>query len=127
MKTIFATSCFVIGTLLSAVAAHADDSGSDRAHRQTFVKYSVITTKVKANLAGEKPSSLTHIKVDTDSGGAVLLSGKARSQKEADKAVSIARATEGVTSVTSIIQVMKEMIRIIVQNRNPTDGEASIA
>jgi hyperosmotically inducible protein len=53
-------------------------------------------------------ASLVHVGVDTDAKGAVVLSGSVRSQKEADKAVSIARATEGVTSVTSTLQIKKD-------------------
>jgi len=60
-----------------------------------------ITTKVKAKLANEKMGSLININVDTDSNGAVVLSGNVGTQDEADKAISIARATEGVTSVTN--------------------------
>ena len=105
MKIKLATTCFVIGTLLAPVAVHAADPGSDRTHPVTFVKDSVITTKIKAKLAEEKMSSLTHIKVDTDNKGAVVLRGKVKTQEEADKAVSIARETEGVTSVKSSIRV----------------------
>lgn len=108
MKIKLATTCFVIGTLLAPIAAYAADSDSDRSHPMTFVKDSVITTKIKAKLADEKMSSLAHIKVDTDRKGAVVLSGKVRTQEEADKAVSIARETEGVTSVKSKIRIKKE-------------------
>ena len=108
MKSTLATTCFVIGTLLAPVAAFADDSDSDRTHPMTFVKDSVITTKIKAKLAEEKMKSLIHIKVDTDNKGAVVLSGKARTQEQADRAVAIAQGTEGVTSVTSKIKVKKD-------------------
>ncbi len=108
MKTQLATTCFVIGTLLAPVVAHAEDQDSDRKHPMTYVKDSVITTKIKAKLADEKMRSLMHIKVDTDSKGAVVLSGTVRSQEEADKAVSIAHETEGVTSVKSNIHVKKD-------------------
>ncbi len=108
MKTKLATSCFIIGTLLAPLAAHAADSDLDRTHPKTFIKDSVITTKIKAKLADEKISSLAHIKVDTDHQGAVVLSGTVRTQEEADKAVSIARETEGVTSVRSKIQLKKD-------------------
>jgi len=105
MKIALATTCLVIATLLTPVAVIAADSDSDRSHPEAFVKDSVITTKVKAKLAGEKMSTLTKIQVDTDRNGAVFLSGKTKTQGEADKAVSIAHATEGVTSVTSTILV----------------------
>jgi len=105
MKITLATSCFVIATLLAPVAAFAADGDTDRTHPMTFVKDSAITVKIKAKLAEEKLSSLAHIKVDTDAKGAVLLRGKVKTQEEADKAVSIARETEGVTSVKSSIRV----------------------
>lgn len=107
MKLRFATTCFVIGTLLSPVAVLAANGDSARAHPEAFVKDSVITTKIKAKLAAEKISSLTHIRVDTDANGAVVLRGRVKSKEEADKAVSIARETEGVTSVKSNIRIKK--------------------
>ena len=107
MKIKLATTCFVIGTLLAPVMAHAEDSDANRKEPMTFVKDSVITAKVKTKLAEEKMSSLAHIKVDTDSKGAVVLKGTVKTQAEAYKAVSIARGTEGVTSVMSNIQVKK--------------------
>ena len=110
MKIKLGAACFVIGTLLAPFAVHAADTSTDtdRTHPKTFVKDSVITTKVKAKLAEDKVSSLARIRVDTHGKGAVVLSGKARSQEEADKAVTIARATEGVTSVKSKIRIKKD-------------------
>jgi hyperosmotically inducible protein len=69
------------------------------------VSDSVITTKVKAELAKEKNVSATHIKVDTDNSGVVTLSGTAKSQQEAERAAQIARDTKGVTSVNNRIMV----------------------
>jgi len=111
MKIKLATSLFVIGTLLAPFAVHAADTSTDtdRTHPKTFVKDSVITTKVKAGLAEEKIGSLMHIRVDTHGHGAVVLTGKVRTKEEADKAVSIARGTEGVTSVKSKIRVKKDV------------------
>jgi len=45
---------------------------------------------------------------DTDRNGVVWLSGTANSQQEADKAVEIARNTEGVKSVNSKLKVRKD-------------------
>ena len=108
MKNNLTTACFILAALLAPIAARAADGDSDRTHPMTFVKDSVITTKVKAKLADERMGSLAHISVDTDAKGAVVLSGVARSQKEADNAVAIAHATEGVTSVSSTIVVKKD-------------------
>lgn len=107
MKTQLVTSCFVIAALLAPVAGHAADSDTDRSSAATFVKDSVITTKIKAKLAQEKMSSLGSIKVDTDHEGVVFLSGNASSKEEADKAVAIAKSTEGVKSVKDNIQISK--------------------
>ena len=112
MKLKIASACFVIGTMLVPFAALAADStpGTDteRDHPKTFVKDSVITTKIKARLAEEKVGSLARVKVDTHGHGVVMLSGKVRSQDEADRAITIARATEGVRSVNSRMRVKKD-------------------
>ena len=105
MKIKLATSCFIIGTLLAPVAAYAADSDKDRSHPMTFVKDSVITTKIKAKLAADHPSSLKHIKVDTDKDGIVWLSGTANTQAEIDQVLATARNTEGVKSVWSDLRI----------------------
>jgi hyperosmotically inducible protein len=105
MKHTFVTSCLVIGTLLIPVAACADEVNSDIKQSETFVRDSIITTKVKAKLFDHKMSSLTNVKVDTDAKGAVYLSGTVASAHDADVVVSTARGTEGVTSVTSTLRI----------------------
>ena len=108
MKYKLATTCFVIGSVLAPVAAFAADPDTDRSKPVTFVKDSVITTKIKTKLAAEHLASAKHIKVDTDRNGVVWLSGTANSQAEADKAVEIATNTEGVKSVNSKLKVHKD-------------------
>jgi hyperosmotically inducible protein len=108
MKYKLATTCFVIGSVLAPVAAYAADSDMNRSKPATFVKDSVITTKIKTKLAAEHLGSAKHIKVDTDRNGVVWLSGTANNQAEADKAVEIARNTEGVKSVNSKLKVHKD-------------------
>ena len=66
---------------------------------------SVITTKIKTKLAAEHLSSLARIHVDTDENGIVWLSGSARDQLAIDKALSIARDTEGVKDVKSTVEI----------------------
>ena len=83
-------------------------SDTDRSHPATYVKDSAITTKIKTKLAAEHPGSAKHIRVDTDKNGVVWMSGTANSQEEVDKAVAIARDTEGVKSVNSHIKVRKD-------------------
>ena len=108
MKYKLATTCFVIGTVLAPVAAYAADSDMNRPSAKTFVKDSVITTKIKSKLAAEHLGSAKHIKVDTTKDGVVWLSGTANSQEEVDKAVALARDTEGVKSVKSSLKVQKD-------------------
>ena len=90
------------------LASHAADGDSDRSHPITFVKDSAITAKVKAKLAAEKISTLAHIRVDTDTNGMVVLRGTVHNDQEAEKAVQIAKGTEGVTSVTSNLRVKSD-------------------
>jgi hyperosmotically inducible protein len=53
-------------------------------------------------------TSLGRIRVDTDKDGVVWLSGSARSQADIDKAVSIAKSTEHVTSIHNEIKIKKD-------------------
>jgi hyperosmotically inducible protein len=108
VKYKLATTCFVIGSILAPVAAFAADGDTDRSKPATFVKDSVITTKIKTKLAAEHPASAKHIQVDTDANGVVWLSGTTDTQVEADKAVEIARNTEGVKSVHAKLTVQKD-------------------
>ncbi len=102
------SALLVSSALCAPLLAHATDGTSDRKHPAAFVKDSVITTKIKAKLAAEKMSSLARIRVDTDREGMVVLSGRARTQAAVDKAESIAREVEGVTSVQNNIKVKKD-------------------
>jgi hyperosmotically inducible protein len=108
MKLQTAVAIFALGGLLTPLAAHATESDADRSHPVAFVKDSIVTTKIKAKLAAEKMYSFGHVKVETDRDGAVVLSGTARSQRDADKAVSIAQDTDGAKSVKSSIRIKKE-------------------
>jgi hyperosmotically inducible protein len=110
MKRATATACFTLAALLTPIAAYPQESDrdSDRAHPMTFVKDSAITTEIKAKLANQDPKSLMNVRVDTDANGVVVLSGHVHSERDADRAIMLARETEGVTSVKSQIQVKKE-------------------
>jgi hyperosmotically inducible protein len=91
MKTLMLSAMLVMGAASAVV--YADETAG------TYVKDSVITTKVKAQLAAKHVSTLTNIKVDTDANGAVWLSGKAPTKDARDLAVEITKHTDGVTSV----------------------------
>ena len=101
------TACFIVGTLMVPFAVRAADGDTDRSHPTAFVKDSVITTKVKTKLAADTARTLAHVRVDTDANGMVVLSGTAKNQEEINAAVSIARGTEGVTSVQNHIKIKK--------------------
>lgn len=99
-------SVLVAGLLLLPVAGYSADTHNSTATE--YVKDSVITTKVKAELAAEKMSSLVKINVDTDKTGVVTLSGTTTTQAGSDKAVAITKAVKGVTSVKNDIKVMAD-------------------
>jgi hyperosmotically inducible protein len=104
VKLKLATTCFVLGTALAPVA-FAADSDTDRNKPATFIKDSAITTKIKTKLAAENPASMATIHVDTDKDGVVWISGTAKTQQDVDKAVSIAKNTEGVKSIKNDVKV----------------------
>jgi hyperosmotically inducible protein len=101
---IVAAMLLTTGTCASvALADPVPDS--DTSHPGAFVKDSVITTKVKAQLAAKHMSTLTDIQVDTDNEGVVWLSGKAPTKDASDLAEMIAKDTDGVRSVHNRIVV----------------------
>ena len=109
MNTKLVTTCLLAGALLLPMAGYTADGDTDRSYPKAFIKDSVITTKIKAKLAKEKPSSLVHIKVDTDKKGMVSLSGNARDQRAIDKAVAIAYGVKGVTFVQNDIEIKADL------------------
>jgi len=94
----------IVGALALPVAAFAAEGDSVK----TKVGDAVITTKVKAEFAKDKAVSASDIKVETDSSGLVQLSGIAKSQAEADKAVVLAKKVKGVTGVKNDIVITPE-------------------
>ena len=103
------TTFLVVGALVGPiVAVSAGDSHTNRSQPKAFVKNSAITAKIKGHLAGEHITSLGRIHVDTDKNGMVWLRGTARTQAAADRAVEIARTTDGVRGVHSRIRVRKD-------------------
>lgn len=100
------TAGLISAALLTPAASFAaDNKPMTDSKPAVFVKDSVITTKIKSKLAAEKLSSLAKVSVDTDANGMVVLSGTVKDKATQDKAESIARATEGVTSVQNKITV----------------------
>lgn len=105
MKLKIATAALAAAGILAGTAVIAQDVDADRSHPKAFVKDSVITTKVKSKLAADHITSLGRIRVDTDANGVVYLSGSAHSQDAIDRAVEIARDTDGVRGVHNALVV----------------------
>jgi len=108
MNRKLATTALLVGALTLPALAFAEDKDQDRSSPKAWVKDSVITTKIKAEMVKDPAVSATHIKVDTDANGVVQLSGTARSQAEIDKAVAIAKNTKGVANVENKITINKD-------------------
>jgi len=87
----------------AALATAAPDM--DSAQPTLVIKDSSITSSIKAQLASDSFKGLSRIDVDTDHHGVVTLKGKVPTQDAADRAISIARATQGVRTVKSALKV----------------------
>jgi len=70
------------------------------------VSDTMITAKVKADMAADKTAKAMDVHVETQQ-GVVMLSGFVESKAEADRAVALARSVKGVSDVKSSIQVKK--------------------
>lgn len=90
-------------------SADADTPNADTANTQApvVIKDSSIKSSIKAKFSSDTYNdfALSHIDVDVDHHGVVALEGKVPSQEAADRAVSIARATEGVREVKNQLKV----------------------
>src|SRR5215469_14011282 len=105
MKLKIATTALAAAGLLAGAAVYAQDADVDRSHPKAFVKDSVITTKIKSKLAADHITSVGRIRVDTDADGVVYLSGSAHSKEAINRALEIARDTDGVRGVHSALVV----------------------
>lgn len=99
MNSKFIASIIATGALMLPLTGQSAESA------KTFVKDSVITTKVKAELAKEKFSTLFKIDVDTTAAGDVRLSGTAPDQASIDRAVAVTKSVKGVTSVENALTI----------------------
>ena len=95
----------VIAALSMPALSFAQEKKTTTEKVKENVKDSVITTKIKAEYAKDKQVSFRNIHVDTDDTGVVTLSGNAKSKAEMNKAVKIAKNTEGVVTVKNHIKV----------------------
>lgn len=69
-----------------------------------YLDDTVVTTKVKAALLGEKNLKSTEINVETFK-GRVQLSGFVSSSQDANRAVQVTRSVPGVKSVSNQMQI----------------------
>ena len=100
-----ATTAGTAGESVSDKAGRTDEVISGAASTTgKAVSDTVITTKIKADLVRDPDLSALDVHVETVK-GVVMLSGFVESQKDADKAVQLARSVEGVTDVKSALKV----------------------
>lgn len=104
MKMSKLASLLVVAALAVPLAVQAADN-KPAGTTKVWVKDSMVTTKVKAELAASKVSSLAKVHVETDADGYVQLTGKVATQADKDKAESVAKAVEGVKSVDNQLVV----------------------
>lgn len=99
--TKYLSAVFLAATLLTAVgcASTAKQEGTGE-----YVDDVLITSKVKAAILGESSLKSAEINVETFK-GIVQLSGFVSSQAAASKAVELARAVKGVTSVKNDMRI----------------------
>jgi len=101
-RLFLASAAAVAGLVLAGCEQHTADGKSVSAGTQ--LDDTVITTKVKAALATDSQAKGVDTSVETRK-GEVLLSGFVDSQAQADREVQLAKAVEGVTSVTNKLMV----------------------
>ena len=104
-----ACSIATLAPLAAIASPDADTVNADTTNAQppVVIKDSSIKSSIKAKFASDPYDdfALSHIDVDVNHHGIVALEGKVPSQEAADRAVSVARATEGVREVKNQLKV----------------------
>lgn len=103
MKTTLAAMLFILCATLCGQTVHAQELDNDQP--LNFVIDSAISAAIRVQLSDAWMFTLSHINVDTDDHGVVVLSGHARNKEQVDKAISIARHTSGVVAVQNHITI----------------------
>lgn len=104
---IAAVACSFSALAPLAVLASADTDAVN-AQPAVEVKDSSIKSSIQAQFADTSNGhALSNIDVDVNHHGVVSLEGKVSSQEAADRAVSIARATDGVREVKNQLKIKK--------------------
>jgi hyperosmotically inducible periplasmic protein len=96
-----AALCVMLGASLVSVGCSSTPTSASTGQQ---IDDATITTKVKAKMIDDPAVSTLNIKVETFK-GTVQLSGFANNATEVNRAVQIARSTEGVQSVKNDIRL----------------------
>lgn len=97
MKRIVAVFCLVLALAVPVIISGCASSSTSESTGE-FVDDAVITTKVKAQLAGDKLISLFEIAVETYK-GTVQLSGFVNTQEQKDEAEKVTKQVPGVKEI----------------------------
>jgi hypothetical protein len=107
--TAVACSVAMLAPVAGLASPDADTVNADATSTQApvVIKDSSIKSSIKAKFAADSYDdfALSHIDVDVNHHGVVALEGKVPSQEAADRAVSIARSTEGVHEVKNQLKI----------------------
>ena len=108
-SSVFTTAIACSFAALAAPAVLAEPA-TDAVNSQApvVVKDSSIKSSIKAQFASDSYKGLSHIDVDVDHNGIVSLEGKVPSQEASDRAIAIARATQGVREVKSELKIKND-------------------
>ncbi len=105
MKKTLTFTAAVACSLAALVPFAALSAEADSTQPTLVVKDSSIESSITAQLKSDSFKGLSHVDVDTDDHGVVTLKGRVPSQDAADRAIAIARATEGVREVKSALKI----------------------
>lgn len=111
MKTRLVLSCAVVFSLAGLVplSVTADPApGMSGPATKVVIEDSAITSSIKARLDADHAGGFGSIRVDTEDHGVVTLEGEARTQDAANRAIAIAKSTDGVREVRSEIEIEKD-------------------
>jgi osmotically-inducible protein OsmY len=101
-------ACVVAASLAAPVWVTAAEPDLNSRPPVQFVEDSAITAAIKNKLAEGQWRNLAQLDVGTDRDGTVWLSGTTKTQEAAERAVEIARDTDGVVQVRTHIVVNRD-------------------
>ena len=75
---------------------------------KVVISDSSITSSIQARFESDRVGGLSRVRVETEDHGVVTLEGHTETQDAADRAIAIAKATDGVREVRSDIEVEED-------------------